>query len=62
MREIIRKSKQLHTLLEINEKILTEESLAGLLNYIVRSAVDFLKVDAGILRLADAEQNEGYFK
>jgi len=57
IREIIRKSKQLHTLLEINEKILTEQSLSELLNHIVRSAVDLLKVDAVTLRLADEEQS-----
>lgn len=56
IREIIRKPEQLHTLLKINEKILIEQSLSELLNHIVRSAVDFLKVDAGSLRLADEEQ------
>jgi len=45
IREIIRKPERLHTLLKINEKILTEQSLSKLLNHIVRSAVDFLKVD-----------------
>jgi len=57
VREVIRKSEQLHTLLEINEKIMTEQSLSDLLNCIVRSAVDFLKADAGTLRLADEHQN-----
>lgn len=56
-KEIIKQFKQLHTLLKINEKILTEQSLSDLLNHIVRSAVDFLKVDAGTLRLPNEEQN-----
>lgn len=56
IREIIRKPEQLYTLLKINEKILIEQSLPELLNHIVRSAVDFLEVDAGSLRLADEEQ------
>jgi len=57
IREIIRKPERLHTLLKINEKILTEQSLSKLLNHIVRSAVDFLKVDAATLRLANEEQS-----
>jgi len=57
IREIIRKPERLHTLLKINEEILTERSLSKLLNYIARSAVDFLKVDAATLRLANEEQS-----
>ena len=56
-REIIKQLKQLHTLLEINEKIVTEQSLSELLDYIVRSAVNLLKADAGTLRLPNEEQN-----
>lgn len=56
-REIIDQLKQLHTLLEINEKIVTEQSLSELLDYIVRSTVNFLKADAGTLRLPNEEQN-----
>jgi len=56
-REIIKQFKQLHTLLEINEKIVTEQSLPELLDYIVRSAVNLLKADAGTLRLPNEEQN-----
>lgn len=55
--EIINQLKQLHALLEINEKIVTEQSLSELLDYIVRSTVNFLKADAGTLRLPNKEQN-----
>ena len=65
IREIIRKPERLHTLLKINEKILTEQSLSDLLNHIVRSAVDLLKVDVSTLTFAkltgyflDADDNE----
>ena len=51
-----RKSEQLRTLLKINEKNLTEQSLPGLIDHIARSAVDFFKVDAATLRLADEER------
>jgi len=57
MREIIRESRQLRAILEVNEKILVEQSLPKLLNHIVQSAVSFLKADAGTLRLADEEQH-----
>ena len=48
---------QLHILLEMNEKIVTEQSLSQLLDYIVRSAVNFLTADAGTLSLPNKEQN-----
>jgi len=46
-------SKQLRTLLKINEKNFTQQSLPGLVDHIARSALDFLKVDGATLRLAD---------
>ena len=55
-RKIVKESKQLRIILEINEKILSEQSLSKLLNYIVRSVVNFLNTDASTLRLADEEK------
>lgn len=56
MREIVRESRQLRTILQINEEILVGQSLPKLLDHIVQSGVSFLKADAGTLRLADEDQ------
>lgn len=56
IQEILRESRQLRAILEVNEKILVEQSLPKLLNHIVRSAVKFLRADAGTLRLIDDER------
>jgi len=56
IQEILRESRQLRAILEVNEKILVEQSLPKLLNHIVRSAVKFLRADAGTLRLIDEER------
>ncbi|MEA3485837.1 MAG: sensor domain-containing diguanylate cyclase [Candidatus Aerophobetes bacterium] len=55
IREIIRESRQLRTILQINEEILVGQSFPKLLDHIVQSAVSFLEVDAGTLRLADED-------
>lgn len=49
-------SQKLHTLLQINEEILSGQPLPELLNNIVKSGVNFLQVDAGTLRLADEDK------
>jgi len=54
---IIQESQKLHTLLQINEEILSERPLPELLHNIVKSGVNFLQADAGTLRLADKDKN-----
>jgi len=53
IKRLAEEASQLHTILEINKKILIEQPLHELLNYIVQSAINLLKTDAGTLRLAD---------
>jgi len=53
IKRLTEEANQLHAILEINKKILINQPLSGLLNYIVQSAINLLKADAGTLRLAD---------
>jgi len=57
IRMLTEKTKQLRTILEVNKKILMSSPLSQLLSYIVYSAINLLKADAGTLRLADRREN-----
>jgi len=57
IKRLTEEANQLHAILEINKKILINQPLSGLLNYIVQSAINLLKADAGTLRLVDEREN-----
>lgn len=57
IKRLTKQTSQLRTILKINEKILIDQPLSKILNYIVQFAIDLLKVDAGTLRLVDQEEN-----